>query len=139
MSEATPGEALPGLAVSQDGLTLELDRTSLERGTRSPFAFRIGGEDGEAVRNFDVEHDKRMHFIAVLRDLTGFQHLHPQEGPDGTWRVPLRLSDSGSYRVFADFATNGVKHSAPTSRSTGAPSPVACRRRRRAPRSTATG
>jgi hypothetical protein len=110
MSEATSGEALHGLAVSQDGLTLELARTSLERGTRSPFSFRITGEDGRAVRDFDVVHDKRMHFIVVRRDLTGFQHLHPTQGRDGAWRVALRLIDPGTYRVFADFSTNGVKH-----------------------------
>jgi hypothetical protein len=110
MSQGTPGEAVPGLAVSQDGLTLELDRTSVERGVGSPFTFRIAGDHGRPVRDFDVEQEKRMHFIVVRRDLTGFQHLHPTQGRDGAWRVPLRVTDPGSYRVFADFATRGAKH-----------------------------
>ncbi len=29
------------------------------------------------MRDFDVEHEKRMHLIVARRDLTGFQHLHP--------------------------------------------------------------
>ena len=34
-----------------------------------------------------------MHLIVVRRDLTGFQHLHPTQGADGTWRVPLTLPE----------------------------------------------
>jgi hypothetical protein len=43
----------------------------------------------------------------VRRDLPGFQHLHPTEGPDGTWSVAATLGDPGSYRVLADFAVDG--------------------------------
>jgi hypothetical protein len=59
------------------------------------------------VRDFDVEHTKRMHLIVARRDLTGFQHLHPTMATDGTWSTPLRVSDAGSYRVFADFSRDG--------------------------------
>ena len=40
------------------------------------------------VRDFDVEHEKRMHLIVARRDLTGFQHLHPEQAADGTWTTP---------------------------------------------------
>ena len=56
------------------------------------------------MRDFDVEHTKRMHLIVVRRDLTGFQHLHPTQRADGTWSVPVTLPRRGSYRVFADFS-----------------------------------
>ena len=36
------------------------------------------------MRDFDVEHEKRMHLIVARRDLTGFQHLHPTQAADGT-------------------------------------------------------
>ena len=58
------------------------------------------------MRDFEVEHTKRMHLIVVRHDLTGFQHLHPVMAADGTWSVPLRVADAGSYRVFADFSRN---------------------------------
>jgi hypothetical protein len=45
-----------------------------------------------------------MHLIVARRDLTGFQHLHPEQQGDGSWRVALRLKDAGSYRLFADFS-----------------------------------
>ncbi len=99
-------QAVRGLAVSDGGLTLELARTSAVPGRPFDLAFRIVGRDGQTVRDFDVEHTKRMHLIVVRRDMTGFQHLHPTQRPDGTWTVPLTLRDAGSYRVFADFSVD---------------------------------
>ena len=103
-------QAVRGLAVSEGGLTLELARRTATPGKRFDLAFRIAGRDGQTVRDFDVEHTKRMHFIVVRRDMSGFQHLHPTEAADGTWSVPVTLREAGSYRVFADFSVNGKPH-----------------------------
>jgi hypothetical protein len=96
-----------GLAVSAGGLKLALHETELPRGRRADLAFSIVGADGRPVRDFDVEHEKRMHVIVVRRDGSGFQHVHPDLGRDGVWRVPLALSEAGAYRVFADFSHGG--------------------------------
>ncbi|HEX2103024.1 MAG TPA: hypothetical protein VHF51_05195, partial [Solirubrobacteraceae bacterium] len=96
-----------GLAVSDKGLTLELARRTAPAGRRFDLAFRIADRRGRTVRDFDVEHTKRMHLIVVRRDMTGFQHLHPTESADGTWSVPTTVRDAGSYRVFADFSVDG--------------------------------
>jgi len=96
-----------GLAVADRGLRLEVDRPELRRGARETIAFRIVGESGEAARDFDVTHEKRMHLILARRDLTGFQHLHPQMRPDGTWRTEVTVPEAGSYRLFADFSHAG--------------------------------
>ncbi len=93
-----------GLAVSENGLTLELARRTAPQGEPFALAFRIADRRGQTVRDFDVEHTKRMHFIVVRRDMTGFQHLHPRENADGTWTVGVTLPEAGSYRVFADFS-----------------------------------
>jgi hypothetical protein len=103
-------QAVRGLAVSEGGLTLKLARTTATPDKPFELAFRIVGRDGRTVRDFDVEHTKRMHFIVVRRDMTGFQHLHPTEAADGTWMVPVTLRHAGSYRVFADFSVNGKPH-----------------------------
>jgi hypothetical protein len=95
-----------GLAVADHGLELALDRTEVPRGREAELAFRIL-DGGRPVRDFDVEHEKRMHVIVVRRDGHGFQHVHPELGPDGTWRVPVTLPDAGAYRVFADFSHDG--------------------------------
>jgi hypothetical protein len=92
--------------VSEQGLTLELARRTAPRSKPFALAFRIVDRRGRTVRDFDVEHTKRMHFIVVRRDMTGFQHLHPTENADGTWSVPVALPEAGSYRVFADFSVD---------------------------------
>jgi hypothetical protein len=108
-SEASHGEAAPhlpgGLMVSQDGYTLSLEETTLEAGRR-PLGFTITGPDGRPVTDYDVEHEKQLHLIAVRRDGSGFQHVHPVLGADGTWRIDLDLVP-GAWRVFADFTPTG--------------------------------
>jgi len=106
-AEATAPDPVRGLAVSADGLKLALEATELGEGTPSELRFAILGEGGARVRDFDVEHEKRMHLIVVRRDGSGFQHLHPELAGDGTWRVPLTVPDAGAYRVFADFSHEG--------------------------------
>jgi hypothetical protein len=66
-------------------------------------------DSGETVRDFDVEHTKRMHVIVARRDLDGFQHLHPEQAEDGSWSLPLKLAAPGSYRLFADFSHDDEK------------------------------
>ena len=96
-----------GLAVAQDGLRLVLEDVELRRGRTEEVRFRIVSDDGATVRDFDVEHTKRMHLIVARRDLTGFQHVHPVQGPDGIWSISLRLGEAGSFRLFADFSSRG--------------------------------
>jgi hypothetical protein len=107
--EAPAGEhAAPdpvrGLGVAEDGLRVVVEQPELRRGRAGMLTFRIVDERGETVRDFDVEHEKRMHLILARRDLTGFQHLHPTQGADGAWSARVRLDDAGSYRLFADFS-----------------------------------
>jgi hypothetical protein len=106
----TAPRAVRGLAVSDNGLTLRLARNSATPGKPFALAFRIVDRRGRTVRDFDVEHTKRMHLVVVRRDMTGFQHLHPTQAPDGSWTVGTTLRDAGSYRVFADFSVDGKPH-----------------------------
>jgi len=101
-------EHLPaGLASTRDGYTLTSTTTTITPGSTENFSFRIIGPDGNPVTRFDAEHDKRMHLIVVRRDTAGYEHLHPEMSPDGTWNVPMRLPLGGTYRVFADFVPTG--------------------------------
>ena len=93
-----------GLAVAADDLRVVVERPELRRGRTEQLRFRIVDGRGETVRDFDVEHEKRMHLILARRDLTGFQHLHPTQGADGAWTADVRIDDAGSYRLFADFS-----------------------------------
>ena len=96
-----------GLAVADRGLRLDVVNPELRRGRPGTVAFRIVGADSDAITDFDVTHEKRMHLILVRRDLTGFQHLHPEMAADGTWSTRVTLPEAGSYRLFADFSHDG--------------------------------
>lgn len=100
---------LPGLSLSQGGLVLSAERTALPLGDTVAFRFSVRDESGAVVREFAELHERRMHLVVVRRDLTGFQHLHPVQGADGTWEIPLRLDGAGSYRAFADFESGGER------------------------------
>ncbi|MFI6485377.1 hypothetical protein ACIBH1_46230 [Nonomuraea sp. NPDC050663] len=102
-SSDTPG----GLQVSQGGYTLTPLTTSLKPGKKTDFRFSVTGPDGKPVTDYSVEHEKKLHFIVVSRDLASFQHLHPEEAGGGVWSVPLTLPQAGVYRAFADFKPTG--------------------------------
>ncbi|HWL45264.1 MAG TPA: heavy-metal-associated domain-containing protein [Ilumatobacter sp.] len=98
----TPAANLPGgLQVSQAGYTLQLDSPILPAGDTT-VAFRVIGPDHRPVTDYAATHDKDLHLIAVRRDTTGFQHVHPTIDPAGTWTAELTLSP-GTWRLFADF------------------------------------
>ena len=105
-TSATETELPGGLMVSQDGYTLRLRQTTVEPGRDVPVSFMIEGPDGRAVTAYDVEHGKRLHLIAVRRDFSGFQHVHPELGNDGTWSTDLDLTPGG-WRLFTDFNPTG--------------------------------
>ncbi|HYH62957.1 MAG TPA: hypothetical protein VD766_13900 [Solirubrobacterales bacterium] len=98
----------PGLAVSQSGYTLETVESRLAPGKGARFEFSISGPDGQTVRDFGEQHERRMHMIAVRRDLEAFQHVHPEQASDGSWSVEIDTRLPGTYRVFADFMVEGT-------------------------------
>ena len=107
---AQPG----GLQISEGGYTLVPAQAVVPAGDRT-VEFRIEGPDGEAVQDYRIEHEKELHVIAVRRDLTGFQHVHPERANDGTWSTRVDLT-GGTWRLFADFT--------PTPSQGGQPRPL---------------
>ena len=111
-SDAHEGEmsAPAGLAVEQEGYRLVQQRSTFVAGRSRPYVFRILGPGGSVLRDYDVEHERRLHLIVVGRERDApFLHLHPRQRADGAWTVPLELPVAGSYRVFADFTTGGER------------------------------
>jgi hypothetical protein len=93
-----------GLMTSQNGYTFSLADQQARPGRDVDVSFTIDGPDGKPVTEYDVEHEKRLHLIAVRRDFTGFQHVHPELSSAGEWSTTLDLT-SGQWRLFADFKT----------------------------------
>ncbi|WP_436775209.1 hypothetical protein [Yinghuangia sp. YIM S09857] len=96
-----------GLRVSERGYTLVPSGDPLAVGVPADFRFRILGPDGKPWTRYQPAHEKDLHLIVARRDLSGFQHVHPVLGADGTWSVPLTFAAAGDYRVFADFTPAG--------------------------------
>jgi hypothetical protein len=88
--------------MSQDGYTLQLHKQQVAADRQAPIAFTIEGPDGRPVTDYAIEHEKRLHLIAVRRDFSGFQHLHPRLGASGQWTTQVDLTP-GDWRLFADF------------------------------------
>lgn len=91
-----------GLMISEHGFSLVLTETTLNAGAGRPVRFRVLDSDGNSLTDYKTTHDRELHFIAVRRDLTGFQHVHPTRTKSGEWRTRLDL-DAGAWRFFADF------------------------------------
>lgn len=102
----TTTEIPGGLMTSQNGYTLALADDRAPAGRDVPVRFTITGPDGAPVTSYDEQHEKQLHLIAVRRDFSGFQHVHPTLA-DGVWTTDLDLTP-GSWRVFADFKATGA-------------------------------
>lgn len=94
-----------GLTDSAGGYTLVVADPITESRRDATLRFRIEDSTGRPVLRYTTEHEKDLHLILVRRDMTGYQHLHPTLGADGTWSTPVNLGRAGDYRVFADFVT----------------------------------
>ena len=69
-------------------------------GAATTISFRLNGDDG-VVKDFAEVHTKRMHTVLVRSDLAGYQHVHPEQGADGTWSTAVDLTP-GPWRLYAD-------------------------------------
>lgn len=109
--ETTGHSGVSGLSIADEALRLEIDEPVLATGSPRPFSFRIFDRSGDVVTDFDPEQGGvELHLVVVGRDLSGFQHLHPEMAPDGTWSTPLTLATAGAHRAFVDVTVDGEAH-----------------------------
>jgi len=111
-SASTPiarfGDDTRGLAATAAGYTLLLPNATFTAGRRGELTVTVAGPDNRPVRAFETgSGGEQLHLLVVRRDTAGFQHLHPQQGADGSWRAPLALPAAGVYRLYAQFAATG--------------------------------
>jgi hypothetical protein len=101
-TEAAESEAAHepgGLASSEQGYTLRvLDE--------QPLRFVVDGPDGHVVQVYDLVHERPLHLVAINRDGSGYQHLHPELSDDGVWSIDADLTP-GTTRLVADFTPRG--------------------------------
>jgi hypothetical protein len=52
-------------------------------------------------------HERQYHLFLISQDMDYFQHIHPEEQPDGTWIIDVTLPKAGYYKVLSDFLPGG--------------------------------
>ncbi len=70
------------------------------------FAIRHPGTNA-LITGYEVVHEKRYHLFVVSRDMEFFEHIHPEQLPDGRWTVQTTLPKPGDYRILSDFLPSG--------------------------------
>ncbi|MEW9702062.1 hypothetical protein [Paenibacillus sp. SI8] len=69
---------------------------------------QIRDKDGKPIDNFDVQHEKQMHFIVVSKDLSFFNHIHPEYKGKGEFKVSTQFPSAGEFELIADFMPSGM-------------------------------
>lgn len=67
----------------------------------------IKDKQGISATSFTVVHEKQMHLLAISKDLSSFQHLHPEYRGDGIFVAKMQFPKAGNYKLFADFMLEG--------------------------------
>lgn len=104
---AATGDA--GLSDSAAGLRLLLEPVTLGVGAVSRLRLSIVDRHGEPIGALHAAHgEPPLHLILVRRDLSGYQHLHPEPSGEG-YVVDVALPLPGVWRAYADFEVDGEK------------------------------
>jgi hypothetical protein len=64
-------------------------------------------DQGALVREFETVHERLFHLFVVSSDLSHFDHVHPELGADGAFRIELPVPRPGFYRLVGDFYPKG--------------------------------
>ncbi len=76
---------------------------SVKANENSELHIQITDSDGDAVKEFELNHEKLMHLIVVSKDLSYFNHIHPNDQGDGQFSIGMSFPNGGEYKAFADF------------------------------------
>jgi hypothetical protein len=75
-----------------------------------PFRLRLVVRDPdtqEITKSFATVHEKIFHLFVLSLDLNHYEHVHPQQQPDGSFTLDLTVPREGFYKLYADFLPDG--------------------------------
>lgn len=70
---------------------------------------QINSKQGKPIEAFDISHEKKLHLIVVSKDLTYFNHIHPEFKGQGKFEIATQFPAGGEYKLIADFIPTGGK------------------------------
>lgn len=105
-------DANPRVVQSHRSFVLRSDAAETYKpNTPTSYTFSVVDDQGTTVKDFLTVHEKIMHVIIVRKDLTEFQHVHPDFNKmTGEFTLSnLVFPSEGPYRIFADFTPKGTQ------------------------------
>ena len=66
--------------------------------------------DGTPITELDVVHTKKLHLLIASRDLSFFDHVHPEPRPDGSLILGYVFPHGGDYQLYADLTPSGDRN-----------------------------
>lgn len=92
--------------------TVQVEWTSnpqtAKAGEETEILIDIKNVSGKVIEAFSAVHEKEMHLLAIKKDLSVFQHLHPHYVGKGRFQVKTTLPKAGRYKLYADFLPEGA-------------------------------
>lgn len=85
----------------------EFSNQSLQSNQKEEISIQIQDNTGKPIEKFEINHEKEMHLIVVSKDLSTFQHLHPENRGKGLFTVTMTFPTGGDYKLIADFIPSG--------------------------------
>lgn len=95
-------------------------------GSPGSLYFKPQSKDNNEAIPLEVVHEKKIHLIIVSEDLGYFDHVHPEEHQDGSYRIHIlskdqnfkdgpgnnetRFEQPGTYFLFADYKPKSASH-----------------------------
>ncbi|MGO4269311.1 hypothetical protein AB4Z22_05595 [Paenibacillus sp. TAF58] len=62
----------------------------------------------KSIDKFDIMHEKLLHLIVVSKDLSYFDHLHPEYVGEGRFEMKTKFPAGGHYQLIAEFTPQGM-------------------------------
>ncbi len=94
------------------GVRVELtsDPTAPLPGQPVTLRYRVtDAQSGQMLTDLPIDHERPMHLIIISKDLTQFQHIHPEVGPDDAYSVTTEFTDPGTYVLYDEFVRDGQR------------------------------
>src|SRR5262245_28371707 len=83
---------------------LQTTPAAVKPGRNVKFRFSIFHPATEKqIKEFNLLHDMPFHLFVISQDFEEFQHIHPEQQPDGSFTIETVLPRAGYYKIFCDF------------------------------------
>ncbi len=80
----------------------------VKAGQKASLRFKVSHPStGDTVKKFESVHERQYHLFVIRQDMEFFEHIHPEEQPDGTWTIDATLPKPGYYKILSDFMPSG--------------------------------